>query len=315
MWKAGAEWMTSGAAERECASITPAGSAATCWNMQELKECFKHPITSLRYLEADNVIAYQCTLVMSEWSLFIFHISLKGPGPGRYALPSTIGFIGHDFTKAMSPAYSFHGRMSDNMYYVDSSPGPRYHIDASVTRFGKDGSPAYSIHGRTPGPKRVFRTPGPGEYHPEITPLCSTHRKTPSYTMGSRTPYRSADTIPAPNKYTLPALMGSHVLTKPASASYTISGRVKTGGYSEDLSNTPGPGRYNRTDPNIYLPRQPAYSMLGRHESSPGEITLRPGPGSYNPEKVTAHKPRPPAFTLGFKHSEFVTPLVVNIRD
>lgn len=37
-----------------------------------------------------------------------------GPGPGRYALPSTIGFLGHDFTKSTNPAYSFHGRMCDH---------------------------------------------------------------------------------------------------------------------------------------------------------------------------------------------------------
>ncbi|XP_007233327.2 outer dense fiber protein 3-like protein 2b [Astyanax mexicanus] len=239
----------------------------------------------------------------------------KGPGPGRYALPSTIGFVGHDFTKATSPAYTFHGKMSENMYNIDSSPGPRYNIDAKVTRFGRDGSPAYSIYGRTPGPKEMFQTPGPGAYNPEIAPVCSTQRKPPSYTMGYRTPYCSGDTVPAPNKYTLPALMGSSVLTKPASASYTISGRFKFGSYAEDLSNTPGPGRYNRPDPNVYLPRQPAFSMLGRHDGKPSETMPRPGPGSHNPENVTTHKPRAPAFTLGIRHSDFVTPLVVHLLD
>ncbi|MEQ2196715.1 hypothetical protein XENOCAPTIV_010058 [Xenoophorus captivus] len=36
----------------------------------------------------------------------------RGPGPGRYALPPTVGYINHDFTKPSSPAYSFHTRMS-----------------------------------------------------------------------------------------------------------------------------------------------------------------------------------------------------------
>lgn len=45
----------------------------------------------------------------------IFDIVLSlGPGPGRYGLPPTIGFNGHDFTKPTSPAYSFHGKMSDS---------------------------------------------------------------------------------------------------------------------------------------------------------------------------------------------------------
>uniref|UniRef100_A0A4W4E1I5 Outer dense fiber of sperm tails 3-like 2b n=1 Tax=Electrophorus electricus TaxID=8005 RepID=A0A4W4E1I5_ELEEL len=237
----------------------------------------------------------------------------KGPGPGRYTLPSTIGFIGHDFTKATSPAYSFHGRMSNTMYCVDSSPGPRYHIDSKVTRFGKNGSPAYSILGRTS--ELIFQTPGPGAYTPEIASLCSTYRRPPSHSMGYRTPYRPLDTVPAPNKYTLPALMGSNMRTKPASASYTISGRTKSGSYAEDLSNTPGPGRYNSTNPNIYLSRQPAFSMLGRHASMPSETTLMPGPGSHNPERVTLHKPQAPAFTLGSRHSEFVTPLVVDALE
>ncbi len=31
---------------------------------------------------------------------------------------------------------------------VDSSPGPRYHVDAKMTRFGRDGTPSYSMLGR-----------------------------------------------------------------------------------------------------------------------------------------------------------------------
>ncbi|XP_056613798.1 outer dense fiber protein 3-like protein 2b isoform X3 [Triplophysa dalaica] len=235
----------------------------------------------------------------------------KGPGPGRYVLPPMIGFVGHDFTKLTSPAYSFHGRTSDNMYSIDINPGPKYHIDAKLTRFGRDGTPAYSIHGRMKNRAGFFCTPGPGAYSPERAALGSTHRKPPSYTMGYRTQYRSVDAVPAPNKYNLPSLMGSHVLTKTSSASYTISGRSKTGGHAEDLSKTPGPGRYNSTDPSIYQPKQPAFSMLGRHANT-RESTLVPGPGSHNPEKVTVHKPRPPAFSLGIRHSEFVTPLVLD---
>uniref|UniRef100_A0A3B4U0W7 CIMAP1 family member D n=1 Tax=Seriola dumerili TaxID=41447 RepID=A0A3B4U0W7_SERDU len=235
----------------------------------------------------------------------------KGPGPGRYGLPPTIGFIGHDFTKPTSPAYSFHGRISDNMYCVDSSPGPQYHVDAKITRFGKDGTPAYSMLGRM---KELFQTPGPGAYSPEKAPPCNLQRRPPSYTMGSRTHYRSTDSVPAPNKYCLPPLMGPQVPNKPASASYTISGSYSTGGPSVDLAKTPGPCRYNSTDPGTYLRRQPAFSMLGRH-SLPRDATKKPGPGTYNPEKVTVDKARAPAFSLGIRHSEFVTPLVVNVSD
>lgn len=43
----------------------------------------------------------------------MFYPVTAGPGPGRYGLPPTIGFVGHDYTKSTSPAYSFHGRMTD----------------------------------------------------------------------------------------------------------------------------------------------------------------------------------------------------------
>nr|XP_046156333.1 outer dense fiber protein 3-like [Oncorhynchus gorbuscha] len=106
----------------------------------------------------------------------------------------------------------------------------------------------------------------------------------------------------APKKHRLPALMGPQVPTKLARGS------------SEDMSKTPGPGRYNSTDPSVYLPRQPAFSMLGRH-GFPNDATLKPGPGTRNPETVIVHKPRAPAFSLGIRHTEFVTLLVVKVAD
>ncbi|KAG9328489.1 hypothetical protein JZ751_013711 [Albula glossodonta] len=238
----------------------------------------------------------------------------RGPGPGRYALPPTIGYVGHDYTKPTSPAYSFHRKMSSNLYSVDSSPGPQYQIDAKLTRFGRDGTPSYSILGRMKNSAGLFQTPGPGAYSPEAAPPLNSHRRPPSYTIGSRTSYRSVDAVPAPNKYTLPALIGSHVPTKPTSASYTMSGRCKSGGASEDLSMTPGPGKYNSTDPNVYLPKRPAFSMLGRY-TVPSDATKKPGPGTHDAEKVVAHKPRAPSYSLGIRHSEFVTPLVVDVLD
>ncbi|KAM4575653.1 outer dense fiber protein 3-like protein 2b isoform 1-T1 [Fundulus diaphanus] len=239
----------------------------------------------------------------------------KGPGPGRYGLPPTIGFIGHDFTKPTGPAYSFYGRISNNMLSVDSSPGPQYHVDAKMTRFGKDGTPAYSMLSRTKGQiEELFSTPGPGAYSPEKAPPCNLQRRPPSYTMGSRTRYRSADSVPAPNKYTLPPLLGPRIPNKRASASYTMPGTFSTGGPSVDLAKTPGPCRYNSTDPSVYLRRQPAFSMLGRH-NLPKEKSKNPGPGTYNPEDVTAHRTRAPAYSMGVRHSEFVTPLVVGFSD
>ncbi|KAK7889727.1 hypothetical protein WMY93_025287 [Mugilogobius chulae] len=238
----------------------------------------------------------------------------KGPGPGRYGLPPTIGFIGHDFTKPTSPAYSFHGRMSSNMYFTDSSPGPMYHINAKITRFGKDGTPAYSMFSRMKTQKDLLQTPGPGTYSPEKVSPGNFQRRPPCYTMGARTLYRTVDSVPSPNKYYLPSLMGPQVPTKPASACYTMSASYPSRGPAMDLVKTPGPCGYNSTDPNVYLPRQPAFSILGRH-TLPEEHTKKPGPGTYNPEKVTVHKARAPAFSLGMRHSEFITPLIIHLPD
>ncbi|XP_043909835.1 outer dense fiber protein 3-like protein 2 [Protopterus annectens] len=236
-----------------------------------------------------------------------------GPGPGRYSLPPTVGYIKHDYTKYTSPAYTFHTRHSAVRYIKDSSPGPRYYVDSKVTRFGRNGSAAYSMLGRAKPVGQHHQTPGPGAYSPEKAPPLSS-RSAPTYTMGSRTKYRMVDNIPAPNRYTLPSLLGSHIPNKSASPSYTISARTRSVSFSEDLSKTPGPGNYNTTDPSMYLQKQPAFSMLGRH-SAARETAQTPGPGAYRPEKVTAHKPKTPAFSMGIRHSEFVTPLIIDVSD
>lgn len=145
-------------------------------------------------------------------------------------------------------------------------------------------------------------------------PPLNWHRRPPSHTMGFRTRYRTIDTVPAPNRYTLPNLLGSQIPNKPSSASYSVAQRIKTGAPSEDLATTPGPAHYNKTDPNIYRNRQPSFSIQSRH-NIPSDATCKPGPGTHCPEKVKAHLPRAPSFTIGVRHSEFVTPLVIDLND
>ncbi|XP_068457398.1 protein CIMAP1D-like [Clinocottus analis] len=236
----------------------------------------------------------------------------RGPGPGRYALPPTVGYMNHDFTKPSSPAYSFHSRLSSAMVCVDSSPGPRYHVDAKVTRFGRTEPPSYSMLGR--GRRPVFQTPGPGAYSPEKAPPLGAHHRPPSFTIGSRTRYRSVDAVPAPNSYSLPHLLGCPAPNKPSSARYTFTGRRAVGAPSEDLSMSPGPAGYDTTDPDVYHRRQPSFSMQKR-TGGPSRAAAGPGPGAYSPEKSLLHLPRPPSFSLGVRHSEFVTPLVLHVVD
>lgn len=40
-----------------------------------------------------------------------------------------------------------------------------------------------------------------------------------------------------------------------------------------------------------------------------------PGPGSHSPEKVYVNKPCAPKFSMGIKHSDFLTPLIVEVQD
>ncbi|XP_030076054.1 protein CIMAP1D [Microcaecilia unicolor] len=236
-----------------------------------------------------------------------------GPGPGRYSLPPTVGFMSHDYTRFTSPAYSFHGKLSDSMFFKDSSPGPCYYVDAKVTRFGRHEGPSYSMLPRAKPAAKKVSGPGPGLYSPENAPHPH-HRRPPSYSMGIRTKYRSLDPVPAPNTYTLPCLLGPRIPSKPSSASFTISGHVKSGGFSEDLARTPGPGHYKTTDPGTYLRRGPAFSMLGRHRAATKSFQT-PGPGAHSPERVTTHKARAPIYTLGIRHSDFLTPLIVDTLE
>lgn len=153
--------------------------------------------------------------------------------------------------------------------------------------------------------------------------------------MGGRTRYRGVDAAPAPNRwvglwvlgpssrltsgsavcsYTLPFLMGCQLPHQPSPSSYSFSSRRQAGGPSQDLAKSPGPARYGSTDPDIYRRRQPSFSMQSR-TNRPSYSFANPGPAAYSPEKVKGHLPRQPSYTLGIRHSEFVTPLVVDVTD
>lgn len=70
--------------------------------------CFEYPRAKL-FRGSQHVCWCAATYLLN----MMFYPVTAGPGPGRYGLPPTIGFVGHDYTKSTSPAYSFHGRMTD----------------------------------------------------------------------------------------------------------------------------------------------------------------------------------------------------------
>jgi len=67
-------------------------------------------------------------------------------------------------------------------------------------------------------------------------------------------------------------------------------------------------------DPNVVKRRGPAYSILGR-SYMPGDSTQKPGPGAHFPERVRSNKKAAPSFSLGIRHSEFITPLIIDVHD
>lgn len=41
---------------------------------------------------------------------------------------------------------------------------------------------------------------------------------------------------------------------------------------------------------------------------------MKPGPGAYSPERVYLNKSQAPRFSMGIRHSEFITPLILEVR-
>eukprot|EP00042_Codosiga_hollandica_P022192 m.80528 g.80528 ORF g.80528 m.80528 type:complete len:275 (-) comp50693_c0_seq1:186-1010(-) len=229
----------------------------------------------------------------------------KGPGPGRYALPSTIGGQGHDATKKAEPSFSFGMSLPNPIFRPTIGPGPAYALNPAVTYKGQEGNPKYTM---SPRMKELpsFSNPAPGAYSPERTaPLGE--KKAPAYSMGGRTRLRKKDVTPAPNTYSLTSTVG-------VAPKYSMTGRAKIGGFADDLAKTPGAGTYSVPSPEVVDRKAPSYSMQGR-TFMPSDQTKKPGPGAHNPEKVTATQRRAPAYSLAGKHSEYITQLIVDVVD
>ncbi|KAI6653298.1 vesicle-associated membrane protein 2-like [Oopsacas minuta] len=245
---------------------------------------------------------------VTEEGGYKINAKLRGPGPARYALPNTSGFFGHDATKTRLPAYSF-GLRTTLLYRKTKTPGPAHFIDASMSRFGKEGSSKFSLKSRNLMGKQ-FQTPAPNAYNAErIRP--QREPNAPSYSMGTRNRMRKADSVPSPNSYSLPSLIGPRIVNKDASSAFTMTNRASVGAFDEDLARTPGPGHYSITQTDIYKSKRPVYSLQGR-SFIPGDTAQKPGPGAHSPEKVDMSKRRMPAYSMGVRHSEYLCPLIVD---
>lgn len=235
----------------------------------------------------------------------------RGPGPGRYALPSTLGGKSHDATRKQEPSFSFGQKLPNSIFTKTASPGPGYFVSPKISRHGTDGTPSYSMSGRTKDFKSA-ETPAPGAYKPEgVHP--QHEAKAPQYSMAARTAIRGNDVTPAPTTYNLGSTVGAKAATVGTAPSHSMAGRTKNGGFADDLARTPGPGKYNVAAEPVKT-RSPAYSLQGR-TYMPADATKKPGPGTHSPEKVTMNKNGAPSYSMGTRHSDYITPLIVDVPE
>lgn len=80
-----------------------------------------------------------------------------------------------------------------------------------------------------------LNVPGPGAYDLRAAGKHMSE-SAPAYTFGSRPKGRKTDTAPAPNNYLLPQIVGHKHVNKSSAPQYTMVGRSKVGGFSEDLT-------------------------------------------------------------------------------
>lgn len=237
----------------------------------------------------------------------------RGPGPGRYLLPSSVGTNNHDVTKKQAAGFSFGTKLPNSIFQKTPGPGPAHFLNPKLGRHGIEEKPAYSIAGRAKDFKSA-RTPGAGAYSPENVAI-DKGVIAPKYTMRPRTNLRKTDKTPAANAYNIPTTMSTTKESgKKQNPIYSMTGRATKGGFAEDLAKAPGPGKYGTTNPDTNHCKAPLYSMRAR-TSMPQDATKKPGPGAHRPEQVTINKPKAPTYSLGGKHSDYLTPLIVDIPD
>ena len=84
----------------------------------------------------------------------------RGPGPARYILPSSCGYVKHDPTKVSKPAYSF--GIKPKKASTMNSPGPVYYVNPYITRNGISTMPSFTMYGRINLPSGSGNYPSPG---------------------------------------------------------------------------------------------------------------------------------------------------------
>ncbi|XP_033930003.1 outer dense fiber protein 3-like [Melopsittacus undulatus] len=182
------------------------------------------------------------------------------------------------------------------------SPGPKYGLPSSISFLAhapcRPRAPGAAA-AAGPGP----RVPGAlGQHRPRQLP------EPPSSICG-----RPRDPLPfstpGPGRY-LVQPHGPRLLPEPPHPARGRAADTSTvGTFYEDLCKNPGPGRYHTVDTDVYKHRAPRFSMVVRN-MPPGDTTTKPGPAAYSPRQS-----RPQGVTFDIRHSEYLTPLIVDVPD
>nr|XP_008107259.1 PREDICTED: outer dense fiber protein 3 isoform X2 [Anolis carolinensis] len=194
-----------------------------------------------------------------------------------------------------------------------TSPGPKYYIQGATGHVShiptKRKAPAYSMPSSRPLPRKDC---SPGPYPVQASMTYRGRKSAPAYSMGSRPTAKVEITPgPGPNAYMIPGVLGPHLVDKTSNPSYTMVGKTMRGSFLEDLHKTPGPAAYHKPHTEVYKKRAPKYSMGMRNAAlRSGKI---PGPADYEIGKVSMIKSCAPVVTFGIKHSDYTTPLIVDV--
>lgn len=175
-------------------------------------------------------------LAVLHLHVFIINIYV-GPGPGKYILPSLVGYANHDPSRYRNPQYSIGLKVQKTK--KDLGPGPKYNTE-HMTSHGKANPPAYSIasrHGISSTvfiPKtfayydwlnifclETFQSPSPANYDLQNAPRIKEPRP-PAYSMTSRHYTGTTFQTPGPNNYEIPTTLGPKVPDKPANGAFSM---------------------------------------------------------------------------------------------
>ena len=205
------------------------------------------------------------------------------PGPGVYAVPSSIGNQASS-RKPNANAFSFGARTGDPPQTRTQSPGPGTYVAPSA--FGnqamstKANGPAKSFGQRLPDPKQRSdaSSPAPGAY--ELPSGRSSRAAT--FGIGERLKHPTSD-APGPGTHEVPSAFGPQAdSTKPTHGGPVLAGRLPDRAIE---TASPGPGAYDVRDGVIGNGARTTTFGNGSRTGDRIPRSTSPGPGAYNPKR------------------------------